>query len=212
MLVVRDSNGIPSPSNIGRQGQGPSNFPTPPSVGRPSRNVPGVNSDRIATKVVTGVGAVTNSTGGGGNAKFDDDTWPALNKEQSQESKTYDYNYQSKKKKQSAEQCELDENVKDAKVEIVYSIKAHPALVREAKQAGRDQSAQRSINNLVEQLSLGNRNPGIGTEDVFKDVYELRGKNRARVYYREVGGKIEILGKSTKSNKYFKNNVWLILC
>ena len=38
----------------------------------------------------------------------------------------------------------------------------NPALVREAERAGRDQDAQRSLNNLVEQLSLGNRNPGIG--------------------------------------------------
>ena len=66
---------------------------------------------------------------------------------------------------------------------------------------GRDQDAQRSLNNLVDQLSLGNRNPGIGTENVFKDVYELRGKNRARVYYQEVDRKIEILGKSVKSNQ-----------
>ncbi len=66
----------------------------------------------------------------------------------------------------------------------------------EAERAGRDQNAQRSLNNLVEQLALENRNPGIKTENVFKDVYELRGKNRARVCYREVDGKIEILGKS----------------
>ena len=33
------------------------------------------------------------------------------------------------------------------------------------------------------------------------DVYELRGKNRARVYYREVDGKIEILAKSNKDNQ-----------
>lgn len=37
--------------------------------------------------------------------------------------------------------------------------------------------------------------PGIETENVFKDVYELRGKNRVRVYYPELNGKIEILGK-----------------
>ena len=102
------------------------------------------------------------------------------------------------KKKQSAEQCELDENVKERKIEIVYRIKENPALVREAQRAGRDQDAQRSLNNLVEQLALGNRNPG-----VFKDVYELRGKNRARVYYREVDGKIEILGKSVQRYPYF---------
>ena len=150
------------------------------------------------------MGAAANPAGAGGgdgNAKFDDDKCLAPNKEQSQESKTYDYDDQSKKKKQSAEQCELDENVKDAKVEIVYRIKENPALVRKAERAGRAQDVQRSINNLVEQLSLGNRNPGIGTENIFKDVDELRGKNRVRVYYREVSGKIEILGKSLKSNQ-----------
>ena len=85
--------------------------------------------------------------------------------------------------------------------EIIYRINENPALVREAQRAGHGQAAQRSLNNLVEQLALGNRNPGLGTENVFKNVYELRGKNRARVYYREVGGQIEILGKSVKSNQ-----------
>ena len=203
VILVKTGDSAPSvPTSTGR-GQ-PSKFPTPPWGGRPSRNVPGVNPYRTAPKVVPGVGAAANPAGaggGGGNAKFDDDKCPASNKEQSQESKTFDYDYQSKKKKQSAEQCELDENLKEKKIEIVYKIKENPALIREAERAGRDQDAQRSINNLVEQLSLGNRNPGIGTENVFKDVYELRGKNRARVYYREVDGKIEILGKSVKSNQ-----------
>jgi len=39
---------------------------------------------------------------------------------------------------------------------IVSRIKENPALVREAERARRDQDAQRSLNNLVEQLSLGN--------------------------------------------------------
>lgn len=133
----------------------------------------------------------------GGGANWDDQCSVPENKK-SQESKPYcDYRSNSpKKKRKSPEQCELG-----AKIEIVYRIKENPALIREAQQAGRDQDAQRSLNNLVEQLSLGNRNPGIGTENVFKDVYELRGKNRARVYYREVDGKIEILGKSVKRNQ-----------
>lgn len=167
--------------------------------------MPGVNPYRVAPKIVDqGLGAGANPAGagnGGGNAEFDDQ---CPQKQQSQESKTFDFDYRSnysQKKKQSAEQCELDENFKDSKIEIVYRIKENSALVREAERAGRDQDAQRSLNNLVEQLSLGNRNPGIGTENVFKDVYELRGKNRARVYYREVDGKIEILAKSVKSNQ-----------
>ena len=94
------------------------------------------------------MGAAANPGGGGGAAEFDDQC-PVPENQKSQESKTFDYDYQSKKKKQSAEQCKLDENVKDAKVEIVYRIKENPALVREAERAGRDQDAQRSLNNLI---------------------------------------------------------------
>ena len=209
IILVKTGDSSPSvPISPGR-GQ-PSHFPTTPS--RPSRSATGVtpyvNPYRVPPKVVNqgpGLGAAANpaGAGNGGGANWDDQS-PVPKKEQLQESKTFDYDYGlngPKKKKQSAEQCELDENVKDAKIEIVYRIKENPALVREAERAGRDQDAQRSLNNLVEQLSLGNRNPGIGTENVFKDVYELRGKNRARVYYREVDGKIEILGKSVKNNQ-----------
>jgi hypothetical protein len=204
VILVKTGDSAPSvPTSPGR-GQ-PSQFPTPPAGGRPSRPVY-VPKYRTAPKVVPGVGAAANPAGagnGGVAAEFDDQC-PVPKKEQSQESNTPNHGLTSKskkKKKQSAEQCELDENVKERKIEIVYRIKENPALVREAQRAGRDQDAQRSLNNLVEQLSLGNQNPGIGTENVFKDVYELRGKNRARVYYREVDGKIEILGKSVKSNQ-----------
>jgi hypothetical protein len=96
--------------------------------------------------------------------EFDDNS-PVPKKEQPQESKTFDYDYRSndpKKKKQSAEQCQLDENVKDGKIEIVYRMKENPALIREAERMGRDQAAQKDVNNLIEQLSLGNENPGIG--------------------------------------------------
>lgn len=204
VILVKTGDSAPSvPTSPGR-GQ-PSQFPTPPAGGRPSRPVY-VPKYRTAPKVVPGVGAAANPAGagnGGVAAEFDDQC-PVPKKEQSQESNTPNHGLTSKskkKKKQSAEQCELDENVKERKIEIVYRIKENPALVREAQRAGHDQDAQRSLNNLVEQLALGNQNPGIGTENVFKDVYELRGKNRARVYYREVDGKIEILGKSVKSNQ-----------
>ena len=32
--------------------------------------------------------------------------------------------------------------------------------------------AQKDINNMIEQLRLGNRNPGIGTKTLFKNVKE----------------------------------------
>jgi hypothetical protein len=205
VILVKIGDSAPSVQISPGRGQ-PSQFPTPPSGGRPSRPVY-VPKYRIAPKIVDpGLGADANPAGAGGggeNPEFDDNS-PVPNKEQSQESKTFDYDYRSndpKNKKKSKDQCELDENVKAEKIEIVYRIKENPALVREAERAGRDQDAQRSLNNLIEQLSLGNQNPGIGTENVFKDVFELRGKNRARVYYRKVDTKIEILAKSVKSNQ-----------
>ena len=122
-----------------------------------------------------------------------------------QESKSdYDYPLNApKKKKQSAEQCELYENVTDGKIEIVYRIRENPNLIREAKRMCKDQAAQKHVNNLIEQLSLGNDNPGRGNRQVknLKNVSETRGRNGGRVYFREKDGKIEILAKSNKDNQ-----------
>jgi hypothetical protein len=203
ILAKAEGNPITPPTN-----RGPSNFPTPSWGGRPSRPVY-VPKPRIAPKIVDpGLGAGANPAGAGGggeNPEFDDQS-PVPKTQESQESKTFDYDYGlngPKKKKQSAEQCELDENVKDAKIEIVYKIKENPALVREAKTMGKDQAAQKDVNHLIEQLSLGNENPGIGNRRVkgLKNVSEARGRNEGRVYFREKDGKIEILAKSNKDNQ-----------
>lgn len=206
ILVKTGDSGPSVPTSPGR-GQ-PSNFPTPPAGGRPSRPVY-IPKYRTAPKVVPGpgLGAGANPAGaggGGGAAEFDDQCSVPENKK-SQESKSdYDYPLNApKKKKQSAEQCELDENVTDGKIEIVYRIKENPALIREAERMGKDQAAQKDVNNLIEQLSLGNDNPGIGNRRVknLKNVSEARGRNEGRVYFREKDGKIEILAKSNKDNQ-----------
>lgn len=122
ILVGRDSSGNPSnvSSNIGRQGQSPSNFPTPLSEGQPSRNVPGVNPYRVAPKIVDqGLGAVANPTGAsgrGGDPEFDDQC-PIPENQKSQESKVSEYDYPSnapkkEKKKKSQDQCSIDEQNK----------------------------------------------------------------------------------------------------
>ena len=163
----------------------------------------------MARKIVDqGLGAGANPAGagnGGGAPEFDDQCSVPENKK-SQESKSDYYYYPSnapKKKNQSAEQCELDENVTDGKIEIVYRIKENPALIREAERMGKDQAAQKDVNNLIEQLSLGNDNPVIGNRRVqgLKNVSEARGRNEGRVYFREKDGKIEILAKSNKDNQ-----------
>lgn len=184
-------------------GSRPSNFPTGGTAGR---RMPHLNPYPTPPKVVDqGLGAAANPAGAGGNPQFDENC-PVPKKEQPQESKTSDYDSSfnsKKKKKQSAEQCELDENFKVEKKEIVSRIKENPALVREAQRMGKDQAAQKDVNNLIEQLSLGNENPGIGNRRVqgLKNVSEARGRNEGRLYFREKDGKIEILGKSNKDNQ-----------
>ena len=92
VILVKADYSSPSVPTSHGTGQ-PSNFPTPLAGGRPSRPVH-VPKYRVAPKVVPGpgLGAGVNPAGagggGGGAAKFDDDTCPAPNKEQSQESKT----------------------------------------------------------------------------------------------------------------------------
>ena len=208
VILAKTGDSAPSvPTSTGR-GQ-PSKFPTPPSGGRPSRNVPGVNRYPVAPKIVDqgfGAGANPAGAGNGGGAPESDDHCPAPENQKRQESKVSDYGYSSnapKKKKQSSEQYELDENVTDAKIEIVYRIKENTALTREAERMGKDQAAQKDVNNLIEQLSLGNDNPGIGNRRVkgLKNVSEARGRNEGRVYFREKDGKIEILAKSNKDNQ-----------
>jgi hypothetical protein len=110
ILAKADGNPVTPLTN-----RGPSNFSTPPSAGRPNRTVD-VAKSRTAPKVVDqGLGAGGNpGVAGGGSraAEFDDDKCPALKKEQSQESKVSDYDYSSnapKKKKQSEDQCSLDD-------------------------------------------------------------------------------------------------------
>jgi len=44
-------------------------------------------------------------------------------------------------------------------------------------------------------------NPGIGTRSLFNGISEARGANGGRVYFRNVGGTVEILAKSSKANQ-----------
>ncbi|MFA6902444.1 MAG: SpvB/TcaC N-terminal domain-containing protein [Gallionellaceae bacterium] len=78
-------------------------------------------------------------------------------------------------------------------------LKESPLLVREAERSGK--SHQASLDNLVEKLKEGNLNPGIGTKPIGKGISEARSRDGARVYFTENGGKIEILGKSSKENQ-----------
>lgn len=83
---------------------------------------------------------------------------------------------------------------------IISKIDDAPALVRHAENAGK--SVQGSLDNLTNQLSKGNMNPGTGTKHLFNGIMEARSKDGARVYFRNAtDGTVEILGKSNKANQ-----------
>jgi len=214
-ILVKTGDTSPSvPTSPGR-GQ-PSQFPTPPSGGRPSRPLTGVNSYGIyrpTPKVVDqGLGAGANPGGAGGGAAEFDDQCPAPKKQQqSQKSDRNEFQsdiYNSKKKKKrEAEQSELDENVTNGKIKIVSKIKEDAGLARAAKEACKNTDVQKDINHLEEELAKGNDNPGIGRKPIGNGIVEHRGKNGGRLYVRELDSVIEILAKSGKK----KNNQQFVI-
>lgn len=70
-------------------------------------------------------------------------------------------------------------------------------------------TAQREVDNLIYAFRNGNANPGIGTKHLSGNIYYLRGRNGARVFYRIVNGNIDILGKATKANEQIVINLVL---
>ena len=82
---------------------------------------------------------------------------------------------------------------------ITSKINADSLLIREAERAGA--SSQTSLDNLVTKLASGNLNPGIGTKNVFGNIFEARAADGARVYFRQSRDGVEILAKSNKANQ-----------
>ena len=222
ILVGRDSSGTSSnvPSKIGRQGQSPSNFPTPPA----SVYVP---KYRPAPKVVPGpgLGAGGNPAGAGGAA---DDKCSAPNKEQSQQSKTYDYDYRSndpKKKKQSAEQCELNDNLNNmpefgpilegSVVPVESLLGTSSGFKAQYKNLKKNSIAHKQATDSIERLAAGSLK--IGDKNVrkirgMKNIYEAKSKS-ARVYFQINGDTVQIILPALKTDqkqsikllkKYFK--------
>ncbi|MEU6820591.1 pre-toxin TG domain-containing protein [Streptomyces atriruber] len=75
-------------------------------------------------------------------------------------------------------------------------------LSKAAQQAGKNQTVQRDLDGLFEQLSRGNMNPGLGSKALAgTDITYARGRNGGRLFFRNVEGGIEIVGKSDKGNE-----------
>jgi len=92
----------------------------------------------------------------------------------------------------------------ERRVEVSSSIKKNPGLLRLTQETVRDEIVEREMNHLIEQLSKGNFEAGLGhpghIEDT--DVFYLRGRNGARLYYRRTGkNQYDVVGKSAKGNQ-----------
>lgn len=215
IILAKAESNINVPSRINT----PSNFPTPPVGDKPTQSIQ-APTFRKPAQVVPKLGGRRNpndnggnGNGGNGNGKgngagvnwISDDDNICPSKDQS---KKPEIPYYQKKKKVSYDQCPLDENItnenetlNDERLPIVDRTNEVPRLEKQAERSARNQEVKRDIKSLINQAAKGNLNPGIGTEHVFKDVYELRGDNGGRVYFRKRQGKIEILAKSAKSNQ-----------
>ncbi len=88
-------------------------------------------------------------------------------------------------------------------VRLASRIGSDNGLVRLAEEATENQAVQRDVNHLIKELAKGNTNPGLGSKNLFGNIYYLRGRNGGRVFYREIPNKdgYEILAKSSKYNE-----------
>lgn len=85
--------------------------------------------------------------------------------------------------------------------EVESKFEEDSSLVKYSEKAKKNQKIEKEIDNLIEKLRLGNMNPGKGSKTLFTNIKYARGAKGARVYFREVNGKIEILGISNKVKK-----------
>ena len=90
----------------------------------------------------------------------------------------------------------------DVTKEVISIAKQDQKLLKFARETfeGND-LLRKEANSLIEQLTKGNMNPGIGTKNIGKNIFEARSRGGARVYFRNGANGIEIIGYSNKSNQ-----------
>ena len=85
---------------------------------------------------------------------------------------------------------------------ITSLVKEDDRLLKLARQTFKSNTRLRDdANRLIQQLNEGNLNPGIGTKQVVGNIYEARSRSGARVYFRQNGDTVEIVGYSNKHNQ-----------
>ncbi len=192
--------------------------------------MPHVNPHRRPPKVVDqGLGGDVNPAGasGGGEAAEFDDQCPVPKKEESQESKTFDYDFHPKKKKkeQSSEQCKVEDNLNDmpefgsilegSVVPVESLLGTSSGFKAQYKNLKKDYIAHKqgmaSIRKLGEvSLKIGDRN--VRKITGMKKIYEAKTKY-AGVYFQMKGDTVQIILPALKTDqkqsikllkKYFK--------
>ncbi|NIK58320.1 RHS repeat-associated core domain-containing protein [Kribbella shirazensis] len=88
------------------------------------------------------------------------------------------------------------------KITVTSRLRGDKVLERAAQQVGKNARQQQDVDNIVARFQNGNTNPGIGSKSLGNtDVYYLRTRSGARVFYRNNSQGIEIVGKANKGNE-----------
>lgn len=74
-------------------------------------------------------------------------------------------------------------------------------LKRAAEAATKDQTVQREMNHLRDELMKGNINAGKGAKSLNHAISYMRGENGARLFFRVTKDGYEIVGKASKANE-----------
>ncbi len=72
-------------------------------------------------------------------------------------------------------------------------------LASEAAKARK--SLPEEFGKLIRELEKGNLNPGLGSKHLVGDVFYLRSRGGARLFFQKVGNQIRIVGEATKANE-----------
>lgn len=86
-------------------------------------------------------------------------------------------------------------------ITLSSAIKKSSSILRLTQDAVRNKTIERELNHLVKELSKGNFEAGLGYPGHVggTDVFYMRGRNGARVYYHKIGdNNYEIVAKSAK--------------
>lgn len=87
------------------------------------------------------------------------------------------------------------------KIALSSSIKKHQSILRLTQYAVKNQTVERELNHLTDELNKGNFEAGLGHPGHIDgtDIFYLRGRNGGRLYYHKIGeNSYEIVAKSEK--------------